>query len=75
MAPKTHGLVLTRSDQGDGGWSLHPAGTRDEQIAEGLVEPLLTGEAKLIDGRWDRPNQTDYDTAAAVQAARQEDVT
>jgi hypothetical protein len=37
-------LILTRSDAGDGGWSLHPPDTTDEQIATGEVLPLLTGD-------------------------------
>lgn len=37
-------LILTRSDAGDSGWSLHPPDTTDEQIATGEVLPLLTGD-------------------------------
>lgn len=43
-ADLSENLVLTRSDAGDGGWSLHAPGTTDEQIAEGDVAPLLTGD-------------------------------
>jgi hypothetical protein len=54
-------LILTRSDEGDGGWSLHPAGTTDEQIASGEVLPLLTGEAERDDdGEWSAPTAADY---------------
>ena len=54
-------LVLVRSDQGDGGWSLHPAGSTDEQIRDGNV--LVSGPAQWDDdeGDWDRPNAQDYE--------------
>ena len=42
--PSYSPLILTRSDAGDGGWSLHPPDTTDEQIATGEVLPLLTGD-------------------------------
>ena len=47
-------LILTRSDAGDGGWSLHPPDTTDEQIATGEVLPLLTGDDA------DGPTSEDY---------------
>lgn len=50
-------LILTRSDAGDGGWSLHPPRTTDEQIAEGDVAPLLTGDDAF------GPTETDYGEA------------
>ena len=53
-------LVLVRSDQGDGGWSLHPAGSTDEQIASGDAPYLVSGTAQWVDGDWDRPNAQDY---------------
>jgi hypothetical protein len=59
-------LVLTRSDQGDGGWSLHPPGTTDEQIANGDVAPLATGESfpsAVLGKKWARPNDADYTSA------------
>ena len=55
-------LVLCRSDCGDGGWSLHPAGSTDEQIASGDAPVLVSGTAQWDDdeGDWDRPNAQDY---------------
>ncbi len=55
-------LVLCRSDCGDGGWSLHPAGSTDEQIASGDSPVLVSGPAQWDDdeGDWDRPNAQDY---------------
>lgn len=58
-----HNLILCRSDQGDGGWSLHTPGTTDEQIAEGY-EILASGDAEMVDGEWNRPNVEDYTTAS-----------
>ena len=58
-------LVLVRSDQGDGGWSLHPAGSTDEQIAQGDAPYLVSGTAQWVDGEWDRPNAEDYAEAHA----------
>ena len=56
-------LVLCRSDCGDGGWSLHPAGSTDEQIASGDAPVLVSGAAQWVDGDWDRPNAQDYASA------------
>jgi hypothetical protein len=56
-------LVLCRSDCGDGGWSLHPAGSTDEQIASGDAPVLVSGTAQWADGDWDRPNAQDYASA------------
>ena len=56
-------LVLCRSDCGDGGWSLHPAGSTDEQIASGDAPVLVSGTAQWGDGDWDRPNAQDYASA------------
>lgn len=53
-------LVLCRSDQGDGGWSLHPPGTTDADVASGDAPYLLTGEAEWVDGKWSRPDAADY---------------
>ena len=58
-------LVLVRSDTGDGGWSLHPAGSTDEQIASGDAPYLVSGSAQWVDGEWDRPNAEDYAQAHA----------
>jgi hypothetical protein len=57
-------IYCIRSDQGDGGWSLHLAGTEDE---DGIPPTLLSGPANLINDEWDRPNADDY--AAAKKAA------
>ncbi len=62
-------LVLCRSDQGDGGWSLHPPGSTDEAIAMGEAPVLASGPAEW-DGAsddWDRPNEADYAAAAAAK--------
>lgn len=61
-------LVLCRSDMGDGGWSLHPAGSSDEDIAEGIAPVLADGTATMVDDEWDAPTEADY--AAALAAAR-----
>lgn len=61
MAHK-HDLTLCRSDQGDGGWSLHPPGFSDEDIASGFAPILATGGAKWRNDMadWDRPDTQDY---------------
>jgi hypothetical protein len=70
-AEAAHGMILCRSDAGDGGWSLYPPGTSDEEIASGDVLPLLTGKAELDeDGAWNAPTAADYEQAAALLAAR-----
>lgn len=59
-------LVLTRSDQGDGGWSLHPPGTTNDQIASGDVAPLATGTSlpsTVAGKKWARPHAQDYTDA------------
>lgn len=60
-------LVLVRSDTGDGGWSLHPPGSTDEQIADGSAPALLTGKAECDPdlGRWTGPTVSEY--AEAMQ--------
>jgi hypothetical protein len=64
-------MILCRSDAGDGGWSLYPPGTTDDDIASGDVLPLLTGEAELDDdGEWTAPTVADYEQAADILAAR-----
>ena len=63
MATRDDDLILCRSDRGDGGWSLHAPGATDEEIACGDAPAILTGEALWEDGRWSRPNQTDYTRA------------
>jgi hypothetical protein len=57
------GLVLCRSDAGDGGWSLHPPGTTDADIASGAAIVLASGPAEMVDGRWTRPDLADYSAA------------
>lgn len=59
-------LVLVRSDTGDGGWSLHAPGSTDDDIASGDAPYLLSGNAKMINGVWSRPNEQDYEQALAV---------
>jgi hypothetical protein len=63
-------MILCRSDAGDGGWSLYPPGTTDDDIASGNVLPLLTGEAERDeDGGWSAPTDADYERATAILAA------
>ncbi len=57
-------LVLCRSDTGDGGWSLHPSGSTDENIASGDARCLASGFAEQTDSGWSRPNLDDYRAAA-----------
>ena len=66
-------LILCRSDGGDGGWSLHPAGSTDEQIASGDAPVLVSGPAQWDDdeGYWDRPNAQDYAEAVTSASSRQ----
>lgn len=68
---RDHNLILVRSDQGDGGWSLHAPGVTDKEIAQGDAPPLLSGTATQDDqGEWDRPDSTDYARAWTVYRAR-----
>jgi len=53
-------LTLCRSDAGDGGWSLHPPGSIEWEIATGDALTLASGEADMVDGAWNRPDATDY---------------
>jgi hypothetical protein len=54
-------MVLCRSDAGDGGWSLHPPGTTDDEIASGDARILASGDAeRTTDGHWSRPDPADY---------------
>jgi hypothetical protein len=60
-----YGLEMRRSIDGDGGWSLHPPDTRDDEIASGEVPPILSGPGHYdphVD-KWDGPIQLDYDWA------------
>lgn len=63
-------IDMVRSDTGDGGWSLHPAGYEDADYASGNVPVLASGEATQdpLTKEWDRPNDADY--AAAEEALR-----
>lgn len=61
-------FILTRSDQGDGGWSLHAPGSTDEDIATGEAAPLVTGVSRKRGGEWLRPNARDYADAARAFA-------
>lgn len=61
-------LVLCRSDQGDGGWSLHAPGSSDEDIATGDAPYLASGPAEFDAAavEWDRPNAADYAAAMLI---------
>jgi hypothetical protein len=61
-------FILTRSDQGDGGWTLHAPGSTDEDIATGDASALVSGVSRKQAGRWLRPNARDYADAARVFA-------
>jgi hypothetical protein len=61
-------FIPTRSDQGDGGWSLHAPGSTDEDIATGDAPALVTGVSRKRGGKWLRPNARDYADAALVLA-------
>lgn len=63
-------IEVVRSDMGDGGWSLHPAGYSDADYAGGNVPLLASGGATMDEetGDWDRPNAADY---AAAEEARE----
>lgn len=65
----TTNFVLCRSDNGDGGWSLHGPGATDEDIATGDAPYLVSGTAEQDeDGHWNRPNADDYLAARAMLA-------
>jgi hypothetical protein len=60
-------LVLSRSDQGDGGWSLHiPDASQDEEEAGGDL--LLSGPASWDEATddWSAPTPADYEKAFAL---------
>ena len=66
---RDHNLILVRSDQGDGGWSLHSPGVTDKEIAQGDAPPLTSGTASMDEnGEWDRPDSADYARALRVSA-------
>ena len=69
----TYGLEMIRSDEGDGGWSLHdPANEDDEGMPKRI---LLSGPAAWRDelaygcGDWDAPTQEHYDEAERLRLA------
>lgn len=62
--------VLVRSDQGDGGWSLHMAGSTDDMIANGEAPELVSGQSAMRNGQWLRPNSKDYIAARRALAER-----
>jgi len=56
-------LVLTRSDWGDGGWSLHRPDDDDS-------DPVLSGPSTWgVYGGWMRPDAADYALAERLVAA------
>ena len=55
-------LYVVRSDEGDGGWSIHANGTEDE---DGLAPVITCGGADMIDGEWSRPTKADLADALA----------
>jgi hypothetical protein len=65
-------LTLCRSDNGDGGWSLHAPGATDEEIRNGDAPAILSGDAEWVwsgawaDGQWDRPDAEDYARAERI---------
>lgn len=60
-------LVLCRSDQGDGGWSLHRPGATDDEIADGSAPCLVSGTADQgDDGEWSAPTERDYERARVM---------
>jgi hypothetical protein len=63
---KASDLLLVRSDQGDGGWSLHPPGADFSEEGNDII--LASGEADWDDEAddWDRPNEADYAAALAA---------
>jgi hypothetical protein len=52
-------LALTRADNGD--WALHPPAAAIE--AGEAVPTLKSGPAQKVDGKWNRPDQSDYNFA------------
>jgi hypothetical protein len=61
-AHEMHRYVLVRSDQGDGGWSIHAPGSTDKDIAAGDAPYLVCGKARWNDitQTWSRPNLDDF---------------
>lgn len=46
-------FVVCASDLGDGGWSLHAPGSTDDDIAEGIALPLVTGTGPITAADFD----------------------
>lgn len=65
--------VICRSDQGDGGWSLHRPGATDDEIASGKAPALLSGTSRRWRGQWSRPNKMDIGMARKLYAREMED--
>ena len=61
-------IYCIRSDQGDGGWSLHAREMEDE---EGIAPVLVSGTAVYVDYEWSRPNADDYAAAKAAALDQQ----
>lgn len=62
-------LCLLRSDQGDGGWSLHtPEQIAEADAADDVPETVLSGPAEWDADAddWDRPNAHDVAKAIAL---------
>jgi hypothetical protein len=70
MTPK---FVLCRSDQGDGGWSLHAPGSSDNDIATGDAPYITSGPAEWDEEQqdWDRPNAADYEEVVRLYNSNQ----
>ena len=59
---RSRALKLCRSDQGDGGWSLHPLASKgNEDGADILAYGPATWDEAYDD--WDRPNAADFEKA------------
>ncbi|GAC1549927.1 MAG: hypothetical protein NVS2B17_34460 [Candidatus Velthaea sp.] len=56
--------ILVRSDLGDGGWSIYPAGTTDDQIAKGEATAIACGDGALMS----------YKTAETIRIATDEEI-
>lgn len=61
MAKDNGKLVVMRADNGD--WSLHPPISK---IEVGPVPTLMSGPARRIGTKWDRPNELDYQFAGRM---------
>ena len=60
-------LYVLRSDQGDGGWSLHtPAQWHEARKNDDAPAVLLSGPATLKYDEWDRPNEDDLRKAVKI---------